>query len=165
MTRYSTQLQCLDPEQTSPCPILPSARLGNEKYQFCKSFVSLSRVLNQWPSRWEATSHSHRFSHLPSERRIRCAKVHSHGRFIVLPHWIQYLILQYSHPVVSFWNWANRSYYPSKTEHQKDLISDFKPRLHYCVYISVCVTLAFEYGIKLYVSNSVSLVMRFRDWC
>ena len=41
MVRLLTQLQYTDTELTIPCPILvmPIARLGSDKYQFCKSMV------------------------------------------------------------------------------------------------------------------------------
>ena len=46
MTRYPTQAHYPDTVLTSPCPILlmPSTRLGSDKYQFCKSLFDLAGI-------------------------------------------------------------------------------------------------------------------------
>ena len=48
MTCYPTQSHYPDTEPTRPCPllILPSARLGSDKYQFVKWLVWLNQELN-----------------------------------------------------------------------------------------------------------------------
>ena len=53
MTRYPTQSHYLETEQTSPCPVLimPSARLGSNKYNFLSHWFDSTKQMNVWPSR------------------------------------------------------------------------------------------------------------------
>ena len=55
MIQFSTQSDCADTELTNSCPtiLIPSGRLGRDKYQFCKTLILIWLGLELRPSAWE----------------------------------------------------------------------------------------------------------------